>query len=204
MYYIIANIDFLNYKGAVKVIEYAYYLDFDIQHLYDLEHIWVYLDENENLVGAEGSYHGRFLKATVPGFTSVFKKDELDEEYIVYDGSSRRVIYPKGTRLIMYSQPGKHAMLANPKLMYLYPELFEACGRLAGTGGLDAPEEYLKDIHISEDENRKVSEYIKDNFSFEPTIRFEETPINHDAYIPLPELKREISGYIREQLEKIL
>ena len=48
--------DFENIGGAVKVLEYAYYLDFDIQHLYDLEHIWVYLDVNDKVVGAEGSF----------------------------------------------------------------------------------------------------------------------------------------------------
>ncbi len=195
--------DFLNYKGAVKVIEYAYYLDYDIQHLYDLEHIWVYLDEKDNLVGAEGSYHGRFLRATLPEFTSVYKKDEMEEEYLVHDGTMARVIYPDGSRLIMYSQPGKHAMLASPRLMHLYPELFEACTRLAGISGLDAPEEYLKDIHITEEENRKVVEYIKENFAFEPSMRFEENEIKHEDYIPLAELKREIPGYIKKQLEDI-
>ncbi|HEY8422781.1 MAG TPA: hypothetical protein VIL05_13740 [Thermoclostridium sp.] len=27
------------------VIEYAIYWDFDIQHLYELEHVWIYVDE---------------------------------------------------------------------------------------------------------------------------------------------------------------
>ncbi|WP_051545292.1 hypothetical protein [Butyrivibrio sp. MC2021] len=196
--------DFQNYKGTVKVIEYAYYLDYDIQHLYDLEHIWIYMDEDENMVGAEGSYHGRFLRATAPGFTSVFKKGEMDEEYLIHDGAASRVIYPKGSRLIMYSQPGKHAMLSNPKLMYLYPELFEACDRLCGINGLDAPEKFLKDIHLSQEENRKVARYIKEKFSFEPVMRFQEREINHDDYIPWQELEWEIPGFIKEQLKIIL
>lgn len=196
--------DFLNYKGAVKVIEYAYYLDYDIQHLYDLEHIWIYADEKENMVGAEGSFHGRFLRATVPGFTSVYKRDELEEEYVIHNGNEAKVIYPKGSRLIMYSQPGKHAMLSSPKLMYLYPELYDACTRLGGINGLDAPERFLADIHISEEDNRKVSRYIREKFSFEPAMRFEEAVIPYEDYIPWKELEREIPGYIRQQLEKIL
>ena len=40
------SFDFANFRGAVSVLEYAYYLDYDIQHLYDLEHIWVYLDKD--------------------------------------------------------------------------------------------------------------------------------------------------------------
>ena len=196
--------DFENFKGAVKVIEYAYYLDYDIQHLYDLEHIWIYIDEKENIVGAEGSYHGRFLNATLPEFTSFYRKDKEDEEFVIKKDGAAEVIYPKGSRLIMYSQPGKHAMLANPKLMYLYSELFESCDRLAGIHGLDAPERYLTDIHITDEENKKVVQYIRENFIFQPSMEFEEFVIPENDYIPWDELATNIPEYIKVQLGIIL
>ena len=198
------NFDFENFKGAVKVIEYAYYLDYDIQHLYDLEHIWIYIDEYDNIVGAEGSYHGRFLNAIVPEFTSFNKRDTLGEELFVKRGNCAEVVYPKGSRLIMYSQPGKHAMLCSPKLMYLYTELFESCGRLAGIHGLDAPERYLKDIYITEVENEKVVAYIRENFSFKPTMEFKEVEISQADYMPWDELAEQIPLFIKEQLNSIL
>src|SRR5690606_39325258 len=34
-------------RTASKVIEYAIYWDWDIGHLYELEHAWVYLDQND-------------------------------------------------------------------------------------------------------------------------------------------------------------
>ncbi len=196
--------DFENFKGAVKVIEYAYYLDYDIQHLYDLEHIWIYVDKAENIVGAEGSYHGRFLNAIVPDLTSFHKKNELNEELIVKRGKSAEIIYPKGSRLIMYSQPGKHAMLCSPKAMYLYTELFESCERLAGIHGLDAPERYLKDIQITDEENEKVVKYIRDHFSFEPSMEFEEVSIPETDYMPWDELAEQIPIFIEDQLKTIL
>ena len=198
------SFDFENFKGAVKVIEYAYYLDYDIQHLYDLEHIWIYVDEHENIVGAEGSYHGRFLNAIVPEFTTFYKKNELNEEFIVKRQSGAEIIHPKGSRIIMYSQPGKHAMVCNPKFMYLYTELFESCKRLAGIHGLDAPERYLKDIHITDEENDKVINYIRENFSFEPSMEFEEIAIPETDYMPWDELSEQIPVYIKSQLKVIL
>jgi hypothetical protein len=39
------------------VIEYAIFYDWDIGHLYDLEHIWVHV-QDDRVVGLEASFHG--------------------------------------------------------------------------------------------------------------------------------------------------
>ena len=44
---------------AQFVIEYAIWWDWDIQHLYELEHVWVYVDGGE-VVDIEASWHGKF------------------------------------------------------------------------------------------------------------------------------------------------
>ncbi len=175
------SFDFENHKGTIQVIEYAYYLDYDIQHLYDLEHIWIYIDKEYSVVGAEGSYHGRFLNAVVPDMTTFNNK-----------------------RIKMYSQPGKHAMLADPRLMYLYPELFESCGRLAGIHGLDAPDRYLKNIKVSEEENQKIVNYIVNNYTFKPAMEFEICNVPEKDYMSWNELAEAIPEYINVQLKKIL
>ena len=176
--------DFKNFDGAVKVLEYVYYLDYDIQHLYDLEHIWIYIDDEGRVVGAEGSYHGRFLNAMNRTFDGKVPKDEKN--------------------IIMYSQPGKHAFLSDPRLMYLYSELYASCDRLAGISGLDAPERFIKDINISESENEKVVRYIRDKFSFVPSMEFEKVSISEDDYMLWEELSGKIPVFIREELSKIL
>lgn len=180
------NLD--NFPGSVRVLEYTYFLDYDIQHLYDLEHIWVYLGDKGLIVGAEGSYHGRFLNA-----------------YRV-DGSNSGAVLAQikdGTHLCMYSQPGKHAMLARPELMYLYTELFSACDLLAGIGGLDAPDQYIQDIHVSDEDNLKISEYIKKTFAFKPSMEFCEAEIPSESYIELTELQNKIPQYLKKQLDKL-
>lgn len=176
--------DFKNFDGAVRVLEYAYYLNYDIQHLYDLEHIWLYIDGEGKIVGAEGSYHGRFLNAMNRSFDGKVPKDEKN--------------------ITMYSQPGKHAFLSDPRLMYLYSELYASCDRLAGISGLDAPERFIKDIHISESEKEKVISYIRDNFSFVPSMEFEKVNIFEEDYMPWEDLSVKIPVFIREELSKIL
>src|SRR5262249_22202428 len=44
---------------ATLAIEYAIWWDWDIGHLYELEHVWVYLDDQGRVVGCEASWHGR-------------------------------------------------------------------------------------------------------------------------------------------------
>ena len=184
--------DFGNYPESVKVMEYVYYLDYDIQHLYDLEHIWVYLNEDGKVVGAEGSFHGRFLNAYRPGkrendSASDFTCAEIKDE----------------THVVMYSQPGKHAMLASPGLMYIYPELFVACDRLAGIHGLDAPGRYLEDIHVSDEDNHKIAKYIKDNYGFKPSMEFEKFDIPQNDYMDLDELHEMIPQFLKAEMDRL-
>ena len=53
-------------QDAAFVIEYAYYWDYDIQHMYDLEHIWVTVSGDGQVMDAEGSFHGKYLKLLLP------------------------------------------------------------------------------------------------------------------------------------------
>ncbi len=68
--------------AAARAIEYAIWWDWDIHHLYELEHVWVYLDEQDQVVRVEGSWHGRF--------------NEL-------------ALQLEGERAVVLSEPGKHA-----------------------------------------------------------------------------------------------
>ncbi|MCR4588788.1 MAG: hypothetical protein K5682_10305 [Lachnospiraceae bacterium] len=163
------------------VLEYAYYMDYDIQHLYELEHVWVYRDKEGAVTGAEGSCHGKYWNAMIPGVTVL-----------------------EGNHVCMYAQPGKHAMAADPRYFQLMPGRQDACNRLAGTGGLDAPAQYVKDISLTPEENERVKEYIRRHFSFEPAWQFREACIEPDIYLPWQELQEKIPQLLREELGRIL
>jgi hypothetical protein len=63
-------------------IEYAIWWDWDIHHLYELEHVWVYLDADDQPVRLEASWHGEYHEIPL----------QLE------DG-----------RAVLLSEPGKHA-----------------------------------------------------------------------------------------------
>jgi hypothetical protein len=131
------------------VIEYAVYFDFDIQHLYDLEHVWVYVGANGELLNAESSAHG--------GIVNCLRLAEPPEG---------------GARLKLYLQPGKHAVLPRGELALLYPSHPDSCGRLAGKDGVLAPDMFGGAIVVPAGAGDAVEAYIKAKYSFVPTLRY--------------------------------
>jgi putative hydrolase of the HAD superfamily len=78
-------------RTAAAVIEYALWTDWDIQHLYELEHVWSYVDDSGRLIHAEASWHGELAPLLQAGRLSA------EEE-----------------RPVAWAQPGKHAMAPDP------------------------------------------------------------------------------------------
>jgi hypothetical protein len=73
--------------AAARAVEYAIWWDWDIHHLYELEHVWVYLNEQEQLVRVEASWHGEYHEIPLN----------------LQDG-----------RAVLFSEPGKHAFAPTP------------------------------------------------------------------------------------------
>lgn len=76
-----------NLPAAARCIEYAIWWDWDIHHLYELEHAWVYLDAQDQPVRVEASWHGKFYEIPV----------RLENG-----------------RPVLLSEPGKHAFAPDP------------------------------------------------------------------------------------------
>ena len=96
-------------------IEYAIWWDWDIQHLYELEHVWVYVDGAGDIVDAEASWHGRYHQMR-------------DEE--------GRLPTREG-RLALYSEAGKHAFAPSPGwLLQRKAKTRASCGARAGAMGV--------------------------------------------------------------------
>ena len=96
-------------------IEYAIWWDWDIQHLYELEHIWVYLDANEQLVSVKASAHGAQLE--------ILRDDNM---LPVEDG-----------RITVFSEPGKHGFAPERYWLIGAAERINACcGAEAGEDGI--------------------------------------------------------------------
>lgn len=131
------------------VIEYAFYYDFDIQHLYDLEHTFVYLDKDGEIAGVESSFHGKFLNSRIEGVTEF-----------------------EGSHPVLYVQPGKHALLPAPEYFRLVIDRDTACGQNAGRDGFLISDMFRGRLFTDAGFDRRVEEYIRGRYAFAPTWEF--------------------------------
>jgi len=133
-------------------IEYAIWWDWDIQHLYELEHIWVYLDTDEQLIKVEASAHGSLLPMT---------KD---------DGA----LPLKDGRITIYSESGKHGFAAERYWLISRAEHTNlSCGEEAGNGGIHTSNPFGAAAfgHPTEAEHQLANRYMQQR-AFTPTYDF--------------------------------
>lgn len=166
-------------EGADMILEYAVYYDYDIQHMYDLEHIWVAIDAAGNVTDCWCSFHGMRLRA-----------------------AGIRMFQMEGTHPILYSQPGKHAMLPNPELFELHPQFRFACTSAAG-GGLLLPALLNGAVETNDCLDAQITEYIRARYSFEPSMEFVREKLRPEQFLSWPELRNIIPKRIKEQISLI-
>lgn len=149
--------------GCVCAIEYAVWWDWEIQHLYELEHLWVYLDSDGNIMGGEGSWHGGFS--------------------VMDDGNGLPL---ENGRLTVYSEPGKHAFAPSTKWLMQREEITRrCCGKDAGRAGLIITQLFEGIIHSrTAVANRVVLSYLQCH-AFEPTFEFTNLfPLESATFVP--------------------
>jgi glycerophosphoryl diester phosphodiesterase len=138
---------------AAQAIEYAIWWDWDIGHLYELEHVWVYLDDQGRVVGCEASWHG--------GFHTMAQANGIALD---------------GDRVVVCSEPGKHAFAPDPSWFNQrwqpHPRM---TGRaLAGLGGVLAQEMYGGAIARTPLSDTLVRTYLA-GCAFDPAWEFSRT-----------------------------
>ncbi|OWA36822.1 hypothetical protein B9G55_01725 [Saccharibacillus sp. O16] len=160
------------------VIEYAIYYDYDIQHLYDLEHLWVYLGSSGEVLDAEASFHGRYLKSLLPDLSNLM------------DG-----------RAVLYVQPGKHALSPLPEVFPLLPEFASCTLEKAGVAGLDFGDFLQGELETNEAINRRVEYHLR-AFGFRPAGTYREWRYadRQELFVSWQELLVEIPLRVRREL----
>lgn len=123
--------------GFHAVIEYGIWWDWDIQHLYELEAAWVYLDEDGEVLRVEASWHGQFHEMLVDG------KPPLREG-----------------RPVFYSQPGKHAFAPSPDWFTPRERYAEPCRDRPGTMGLLVTPLFQGRITKTPEDDQRVLEHL--------------------------------------------
>ena len=162
------------------VIEYAIYWDYDIQRLYDLEHVWIYIDKEGQVVDCEVSFHGRYLKG--------LKADQ-----------SNRL----GNHVLLYCQAGKHAFAPYHEVFEVLPNYIEAASTTRRDEGLLVTDILKGKIMTSELINQKVNEKLA-QYKFMPSNEYWMYEIEEDQLTTWGQLHEDIVAFIHEEIIDIL
>ncbi len=169
------------FPEAAQAIEYAIWWDWDIGHLYELEHAWVFLDSRGDVVRVDASWHGAYHSASKGEFS----------------------ITPDG-RVELFAQPGKHALAFRPEefdRMRRYGDM--ECEERAGAGGV-----WETPLFRGKLPKRPLSDTLAHGYletkRFEPTWRFtKEFRITRDILVPWPLLEEWIPHRVELWVEKL-
>lgn len=169
-------------NGVACVIEYAIYWNYDITHLYDLEHYWVFIGENGEILDAQGSFHGKCI--------TILMKDRSN----IIDN----------THVKIYSQPGKHAFAPLPMFFDYIPGVEQSTYEDAGADGLTVTEIVARGRYETTPEmNKSIRQYME-RYKFRPTHQYTNYyDIAEDQLVEWKELDQNIPGFIEEELRKI-
>jgi glycerophosphoryl diester phosphodiesterase len=135
---------------AALAIEYAIWWDWDIQHLYELEHVWVYVDDAGQVVQCEASSHG--------GYNVMRHEGDVPRE---------------GERVVVCSEPGKHAFAPHPAWFAPQgpPHPRGVTEALAGMGGLLVNDLFQADFRSTPQVDTLVRTYLAGH-AFAPSYAF--------------------------------
>ncbi len=154
---------------ATMAIEYAIWWDWDIQHLYELEHTWTYVGADGAVVYAEVSWHGDFAPA------------------VLDDGS----VPLRDGHPVVFSQPGKHAFVPAPQpLIEIHQRTAQSCGQKAGSDGLLVTDLFkgILDARKTAEADALANAYLKAH-AFKPASLWDkEVLITRDMLAPWPAL----------------
>ena len=167
---------------AALVVEYAIWWDWDIQHLYELEHVWSYVGADGRLLYAEASWHGSYFP-------------------MLWQGQTPR----QGDHPVVYSTPGKHAFVPDPYLLtgtvMERENLRRTCYFRAGTGGLL----YKEDLFRGKYETGSIRDalangYLKER-AFDPSFEFSRAvQLDEAMLVPWPALYE----WIPRRIDRVL
>ena len=153
--------------SAAVAIEYAIWWDWDIGHLYELEHAWVYVDAEARVVRAEASWHGGQHDMRLDGRLGL-----------------------EGDHIILYSEPGKHGFAPTPDWFRERRTEFKRSetSTLAGAGGVLLAPYIAGQVRGTPLAHRLAHTYLSQH-GFEPSRDFSQVlAITPEMLVPWPAL----------------
>ncbi len=153
---------------ASLAVEYAIWWDWDIGHLYELEHVWVFVDDAGRVVRGEASWHGQYRDLRLDGALAL-----------------------EGEHLVIYSEPGKHAFAPTPAWFAERRRRFKRSetGTLAGVSGVLISPYIAGRVQATPLNNRLAHTYLA-RHAFEPGGDFSQVfRFAPEMLVPWPALR---------------
>ena len=163
---------------ACFAIEYAIWWDWDIGHLYELEHVWVYVDDVGHVVRCEASWHGGYHD--IP-------------------------LALEGDHVTLYSEPGKHAFAPMPEWFKDRLKEFKRTEtkELAGIGGVLIARFIEGRVAPTPQKTRLVHTYLSRQ-AFEPSWDFVQVfRFTPEMMVPWPALCEWMPGRVNHILDRL-
>ncbi len=154
-------------------IEYAIWWDWDIVHLFELEHIWIFLDKKGQIIRGEASWHGDYHN--MGANSSLTLTDE---------------------RLTLFSEPGKHAFAPIADWLQVRADKTrKLCRQMAGTGGLLVTPLFIERTSLKTPEVDRLIFTFLQRRAFEPSYEFSSSfSVSAEILVPWPALYKWIPG----------
>jgi hypothetical protein len=148
--------------------------------MYDLEHFWVYVGHDGKVYDGEASAHGSYMNC-------YRYQMKVEEE----------------THIPVYVQPGKHALLPDGNLFKLFSDYEVVCNHRCGIDGLLVAGMFQNDIMKSSYIDYQVNTYIREHYSFQPSLEFHPVQYAPEILITWEELFLAIPKRIHKLLDSL-
>ena len=173
---------------AARAIEYALWWDWDIGHLYELEHAWTFVDARGAVAAVEASWHGMYGQA----------------EGVVLEGADS-AMSSTSTHPVLLAQPGKHAMAASIEPFMEIREWAERdAGPDAGKDGVLEPGLFRGRLPKTSENDARVAAYLKQR-AFTPMWKFSKRfPVSREMLVPWKALEAWIPARVEWWVNRIM
>ncbi len=162
-----------------SVLEYAIWWNGDIQHLYELDHVWIYLNENNVPIHITASAHGEMIDISQSNW--------------------------QDRQIRLFCEPGKHALApASADILAKREFLDAACSQSETIDGFQIPAEFKDHMSfLSPYDHFLACDYLK-QMRFTPSYSFEKSfDLSKVPFLTWNELEILIPRFIRDRTERL-
>ncbi|WP_319496687.1 HAD family hydrolase [uncultured Cohaesibacter sp.] len=162
-----------------SVLEYAIWWNGDIQHLYELDHVWIYLNENNSPIHITASAHGEMIDISQSNW--------------------------QDRQIRLFCEPGKHALApTSAEIIEKRAWLDEACSSSEQIYGFQIPDAFKDHLSfLSPYDHFLACDYLR-GMRFQPSYRFEKSfDLSKVPFVSWNELETLIPRLLRDQTEEL-